>query len=85
MSTRLTYTNLVHLEQSTLAHLLQRTNFSGLLFTSKVDLSITSLSNLCDDMELLDPQLSPSTPQQHTFTSTIRLEFPGMLGRRQLS
>lgn len=82
MVTRLARTNLVHLEQRTLAHLLQRTDFSCFLFPSKVDLPVTSLSNLGNDMELFDPQLSPSTPQQNAFASTVRLKFLSMLGRR---
>ena len=61
MQIRLTGTNLVHLEQCTLTHLLQRTYFSSFLFAGKVDFSVTPLSNLSDDMELFDPELSPST------------------------
>jgi hypothetical protein len=78
-------TNLVHLEQCTLAHLLQRTDFPCFLFAGKVDLSVTSLPNLSDNVELIYPQLSPSTPQQYPFTSTVRPEFLRMFGRRQVS
>jgi len=80
--TQLTRTNLVHLEQCTLAHLLQRTYFPGFLFSSEIDLSITSLPDLSDDVELFYPQLGPPSPQQHTFASTVRLEFLGTFGRR---
>ena len=82
MLIQLAHTNLVHLEQCALAHLLQRANFPGFLFASEIDLSVASLPNLSDDMELFYPQLGPPATQQHAFTSTIRLEFLGMLGRR---
>ena len=80
--TQQTHTNLVHLEQCTLAHLLQRTDLSGFLFSGEVDLSVASLPDLSDDVELFYPQLGSSTSQQHAFTSTVRLEFLGVLARR---
>ena len=82
MLIQLTYTNLVHLEQRAFAHLLQRTDFPSFLFAGEVNLSITSLPNLSDDVKLFYPQLSPSTSQQHAFTSTVRFELLGILGRR---
>jgi hypothetical protein len=50
--TQQTHTNLVHLKQCALAHLLQRTDLPGFLFSSEVDLSIASLPDLSDDVEL---------------------------------
>lgn len=74
-------TNLVHLEQSLLSHLFQRTNLSGLLFARQVHLAISTLPNLSDDVELINLQLCSSPPQKDSLAPAVRLELLGIFRR----
>lgn len=48
--------NLIQFEQQLLAHDLQRANFPGIFLLSKEDLSISTLTNLCKDLEIALPE-----------------------------
>lgn len=45
------------------------------LLSSEKDLTVPSLPNLSDDVKLLQPELQSASPQDHSFSTTIVLEF----------
>jgi hypothetical protein len=76
--------DLVHLCQSSLSHLLERANLPCIDLTSEVDGSVTSLTDLSDDSELVDPELCTSLSKQNTFSTIVRLDFSCVLGASHL-
>ena len=68
----------IHLCQSTLPHLFQRTDFVGIYLSSEVDGSISTLSDLSDDSELLESKLSSSFTKEYPFTAIVRLDLFGI-------
>lgn len=64
-------TDLVQLKQQLLAHDFEGTNFTGVLFLSQVHLSITTLANLGENLEVALPQSSASLAEVGTFTTEI--------------
>jgi hypothetical protein len=69
------YVYLVHLEECPLPHLLESTYFARVLFTSQEYLTITTLTDLCDDVELIDFELCAATAENNSLSSGIRLEL----------
>jgi hypothetical protein len=78
-------THLVHLEQRPLPHLLQRTHLARLLLPRKIHLPISPLSNLSDNMELVDAQLGPAPAQDDALAPAIRLELGRVLRRGEFA
>lgn len=63
--------NLVELEQQLLAHHLQSTNFACVLFLGQKDLSISSLANLCEDLEIALSKPDSSFSKIGTFSAGV--------------
>lgn len=63
--------DLVHLGQSALSHLLKSAYFVGIDLSGEVNRSITSLSDLCDDSELVDLELRTALSQQDSLSATV--------------
>lgn len=76
---------LVHFMQGTFPHLLQRADFAGLLLSSQEHFAITTLSNLRDNMELIDFELCPTPAQEDSFAPTVGLELFGIFRRLKLT
>ena len=80
--------NLVKLEKQLLAHDLQRADFSGILLLRKEDLTVATLSDLCQDLEVTMSKADASLSEVSTLTTRIFLPqiivslFIG-LGRRR--
>lgn len=72
--------NLIHLEQRGLHHLLQRADFACLAFTSEVDLAVAALPDLGDDVELIDVELGASAAEDDALATAVGFEFFGILG-----
>lgn len=66
---------LIHFEKSSLAHLLESTDFTGFLLPGKEDFTISTLTDLSDNMELIDLELRPSFSEDYSFAATVRFEF----------
>lgn len=64
-------THLVHLVQRAFPHLLQSTDLATVLFPSEVNLSITALSNLSNDMKLVDLELGSPLSEENTLSPTV--------------
>ena len=69
------YTHLVHLEQRPLLHLLERTHLAGVGLAREVDLTIPALSDLRDDLELVDLELDAALAEESALSATIGLEL----------
>ena len=67
--------DLVHLGESGFTHFLQCADFSSVDLSCKVDGPITTLTDLCDDSELVDTELGSSFTQGCTFSTRVALEF----------
>ena len=76
-------THLIHLLQRLLAHPLERTDLPSLLSSSEIDITEPSLADLRDDVELVDSQTRPSSPQNHTLASTVRFPLLGIFSVRE--
>ena len=61
-------------------HLLQCTHLPRISLPSKEDFAITSLSNLRDDLELIDFELDSTLAEERAFTTTVRFKFLSVLG-----
>ena len=61
----------IHLCKCPLSHLLERTYFPRIDLSSKVDGSVSSLTNLGDDPELLYPKLCTSFSEEDTFSTVV--------------
>jgi hypothetical protein len=68
-------TYLIHLEQCPFTHFLQSAYFASLLLPCQIHLTVSALSDLSYDVELLHPQFCTPSPQKYTLASTIRLEL----------
>jgi hypothetical protein len=77
--------HLVHFCQSTLAELFERAHFSGFLLSCEVHFTVASLTDLSDDVELVDFELGAAFAQDDTLTTAIRLELFGIFCARQRS
>jgi hypothetical protein len=64
-------TNLVQLEQQFLAHDLQCTHFSRFLLLCQIYLSVATLTDLSQDLEITMSQLCSPLPQICSFSSQI--------------
>ena len=71
--------DLVHLGQSALSHLLKSAYFVGIDLSGEVNRSITSLSDLCDDSELVDLELRTALSQQDSLSATVGAILFGVL------
>ena len=76
---RNTPTHLVHLEERPLLHLLQRTHLPRVCLACKVDLTISTLADLRDDLELVDLELDTALAEEGAFATAVGLEFVGVL------
>jgi hypothetical protein len=65
--------NLIQLEQQLLAHDLQGADLSGILLLSEEDLSISTLSNLCKDLEIALAKTDSTLSEIGTLSSNIFL------------
>ena len=65
--------DLVQLEKKFLAHNLQSTNLPGILLLGEEDLSITTLSNLCEDLEISMTKTDPSFSEISALSANILL------------
>jgi len=65
--------NLIELEYQLLAHDLQGAHLSRILLLRKVDLSITTLPNLCEDLEITLTQADSTLSKVGTLASSIFL------------
>jgi hypothetical protein len=57
--------------QSLLLHLLESAHLTSLLLPRKIHFTITSLADLRNDMELIDPKFGASLSEKYPLTSTI--------------
>lgn len=71
--------DLVHLGQSALSHLLKSAHLVGIDLAGEVDRSITSLSDLCDDSELVDLELRTTLSEQDPLSAAVRAVLFGIL------
>lgn len=76
--------HLVHLEQRPLAHLLERAHLPRIRLACEEHLSIPALSDLRDDLELVDLGLDAPLAEDGAFPAAIGLELLRVLGLREL-
>jgi len=62
--------DLVQLEEQLLAHHLQSTDFPGILLLRQENLSISTLSNLCEDLEVTLPKTNPTLSEIGALSTT---------------
>jgi hypothetical protein len=74
----------VHFCKCTLSHFLQGAHFPGINLSSEIDGSVASLTDLCDDSELLDAELRSSLSEQDSFSTIVRLDFTSIFGTGDL-
>ena len=67
--------DLVHLGQRTFAHLLQRADFVGIRLPRQVDRSISTLTDLGDDPEVLDAELGTSFSEENALSAIVRCKL----------
>lgn len=63
----------IHLCERSLAHLFQSANFVRVDFTREVDGSVTSLSDLSNDTELIYTELGAAFTEENAFTAIVAL------------
>jgi hypothetical protein len=63
--------DLVQLEEQFLTHDLQRTNFSSILLLRKENLSISTLSNLCEDLKVSLPKTDSTLSEISTLSTNV--------------
>lgn len=68
-------TDLVHLGQRALAHLLECADLARVPFSCQVDLAVATLTDLDDDVEGIDAELRSPFAQEDTLTSTVARPF----------
>lgn len=67
--------HLVHLGQSALSHLFQSTHFACVRLSSKIHGTITTLSDLSDNSELVESKLCSSLSKEDSFSSIVGCLF----------
>jgi hypothetical protein len=73
--------HLIHLGQRPFPHLLQRAYFACLLLSGQIDFSVPALTDLCDNVELLDLELRAAFSQDDSFAPAVRLVLLCILRR----
>ena len=65
----------IHLEQRLLAHLFQGDDLIRLFVSSEIDLPITTLTHLSDDVELVELEFSTPLSQQYALPAGVGCPF----------
>lgn len=77
-------TYLVHLEKRFLLHLLEGDDLVTLLVASKVDFSVASLTDLGEDVELVELELGTTLAEEDALSALVRVPFDvGLLLRQR--
>ena len=76
-------TDLIHLKERPFAHLLEGAYLAGLLLAGEVDLAVAALSDLSDDVELIDAELRAALAEDDALAPAVRLELFVVLGGRE--
>ena len=66
--------------KSPFLHFLQGTDFAGLNLACEEDFTVAALTDLCNNVELVNLELSAPTAKDNSLATTIRLELRGIFG-----